>query len=553
MEPVEARSYSLRDYSRILRRRKWYIIVPVLLAVGAGLGLSARQKAVYESSAQLVISTRNSDSVFATNTQVVSNPDRLIATEIRILESPSVAAQVRTDLKLDATAPLAGVSGSSVSATDVVLVTVRSGDPNTAATLANAYAKAYIEVKLSESIETLKSTAGALQSKVDDLQKQIDAIDKQVLDAPTSEQSTLQAQLAPQRSTLVSQQSVFQSRIDQSQVDQSVSSGGATLVDTAVPNATPVEPKPIRTTALAFIVGLLVGLGIALLVDYLDDSIRLAEDVDRATGGTPSLGRVPYYKHPDERAIAISRPADLAVESYRSVRTSLLFASLDRPMRTIQFSSSISSDGKTSTAANMAIVLAQAGHSVLIVDADLRKPRLHEMFATTGTVGLTNVLLGESLNDSIQLEVAPGLDLLPAGSVPANPSEMLGGRRMRELLDQLTALYDYVILDSAPLLPVTDSLVLSGLVDALVLVVRSGRDTTKQLTAAVSSLKMAGAPVVGTIFNGAGADNSYGYKGYGQRGYGQASYVTSVVPKPAPSAPAPQAGVDQDSGATFVD
>ena len=522
MEPVEQRQKSLRDYWRALVYRKWYVVLPTLLAVGAGLGLSARQPAIYESQAEMVISTRTSDSVFSNTGQIVNNPDRLIATEIRILESPAVADQVRKDLEI--TGPIPDVSGSDISSTDVVAVTVRSSDPNTAAKFANAYAKAYIEVKLNNSIETLKITAGALQVKVDELQEQIDAIDKRIDDAPADQQQILAAQLSGQRSTLASQQAVFQSRIDQSQVDQSVSSGGATIVDAALPNGTPVEPTPVRTAVLAFIVGLLAGLALALLLDYLDDSVRTSEDLERATGGAPSLGRVPYYKHPDARAIAISRPADLAVESYRSIRTSLLFASLDRPVRTIQVSSSIASDGKTSTAANLAIVLAQAGYSVLMVDADLRKPRLHEMFAASDGTGLTNVLLGAPLNESIQLEVAPGVDLLPAGSVPANPSEMLAGRRMRELLEQLAALYDYVVLDSAPLLPVTDSMVLSGLVDALVLVVRSGRDTGKQINMTIANLRAAGAPLIGTVFNGAGADNSYGYKGYGQHGYGGASY-----------------------------
>ena len=192
---------------------------------------------------------------------------------------------------------------------------------------------------------------------------------------------------AAERDTLIAQQAAFNERLDQLQIDAALTTGGASVVQPADLPTDPVEPQPLRTAVLAAFVGLLLGLGAAFLVDYLDDSLRRPEDVEALTS-VPVLAVVPVEPPPDNRPIALSEPHEFAVEVYRGLRTSVQFLGLDRKLRVIQVTSSLPGEGKTTTATNLAVVLAQAGHQVAIVDADLRKPRIHEVFSVPNRPGL---------------------------------------------------------------------------------------------------------------------------------------------------------------------
>jgi len=533
------RELTLRDYSHVLARRKWIVVTAVLAAVIGGVALSAAQTPIYESSAQMLVITRSTDTIFGNGTTSVGDPKRAVQTEIKVLESEVVSLRVKKDLALTGAPP--DVKGSSDGLTDVVTISVRSGDPTTARTTADAYAQAYIEVKREQAVDSLVSAGAELQKKVTELQTQIDALDQQVSGA-----STADPEVVNQRRVLVDQQALFKQRLDQLQVDAALATGGASVVRQAAQPIDPVEPRPVRTGLLALIVGLLVGLGAAFLVDYLDDSVRTTEDLEHASGGLPVLAVVPVVPPADNRPLAISQPGDFAVEAYRGLRTGLQFLGLDTEIRVVQVTSPVSGDGKTTTAANLAVVLAQAGHRVIVVDADLRKPHLHEMFGVNDDRGLINVLLGESVELSIH-NVIENLDLLPVGAVPPNPSEMLGSRRMRALIEQLAATYEMVILDSAPVLPVSDSVVLATAVQGVLLVAQSGRTSSKQLSQALAKLRQVQAPLVGTVLNKSTAKSGkYGYAGYG--GYGAYGGYGSPVGKRADLQlpdPLPDASVEE--------
>ena len=513
------RELTLRDYAHVVARRKWIVVAAVLVAVGGAVTLSAIQKPIYEASAQMLVITRSSDTIFGNGTTSVGDPKRAVQTEIKVLESEVVSQRVQKDLGLPGTPP--DVKGTTDDITDVVTVKVRSEDPTSARVAADAYVQAYIEIKREQAVDSLVSAGTELQKKVTELQTQIDTLDKQVTGAAGPDQD-----VANQRQVLVDQQGLFKQRLDQLQVDAALATGGALVVRQAAQPSTPVEPKPVRTGVLALVVGLLLGLGAAFFIDYLDDSVRTTEDLDHATGGLPVLAVVPVDKPPDNRPIATSRPTDFAVEAYRGLRTGLQFLGLDREIRVVQITSPLSGDGKTTTAANLAVVFAQAGRHVMLVDADLRKPRLQEVFALAGEGGLTNVLLGDLLELSMHA-VMENLDVLPAGAVPPNPSEMLGSRQMRALLDQLSVKYEMVILDSAPVLPVSDSVVLATAVQGVLLVSQAGRTSGKQLGQALAKLHQVQAPLVGTVLNmAAKKGGGYGYEGYG--GYGGYGYSKPV-------------------------
>jgi non-specific protein-tyrosine kinase len=208
----------------------------------------------------------------------------------------------------------------------------------------------------------------------------------------------------------------------------------------------------------------------------------------------------------------VEAPTSSASEAYRSLRTAIGFIGLDKPLRVIQVTSPSAAEGKTTTIANLAVALANVGKKVVVVDCDLRRPRIHTFFGIPNEVGFTSVLLGEvPLANAAQAVGRRHLMLLASGQLPPNPSELLSSTRTAQVLATLQAEADVVLVDSPPVLPVTDSAVLSAHVDATLLVIRAGVTTRRQLTRAVEVLEQVAAPLVGTVLNGVTADEGYGY------------------------------------------
>ena len=408
------------------------------------------------------------------------------------------------------------MDGDAIGSTDVVSVKVRSEDAASAQALADAYVDAYIETRREQAIAELDAAGAELQLKIDELQSQIDAAD------------------VDQRPPLVAQQAAFAERLDELQIEAALTTGGASVVKSAELPDNPVEPRPLRSAAIAGTVGLLLGLAAAFLIDHLDDSVRTEEDLEAITD-TPVLAVVPVEPPPDNRPIAISEPHEFAVEIYRGLRTNIQFLGLDAPMKVIQITSSLPGEGKTTTATNLAAVLAQAGHRVVLVDADLRRPRAHDVFAVPPVPGLTEALLGEPL-EMVVNALDQQLHVVTAGNVPPNPSEMMSNARVAELLRQLAARYEYVILDAAPILPVSDSVALARWVDGILVVAQANRVSRREATESLARLERVGAPVIGLVLNRAQTPSSEG-SGYGY-GYGYRSPPTSpsVDPVPHPEA-----------------
>jgi non-specific protein-tyrosine kinase len=209
----------------------------------------------------------------------------------------------------------------------------------------------------------------------------------------------------------------------------------------------------------------------------------------------------------DNRPLAISAPESPAVEAYRNLRTNVQFLGIERTMRSIQVTSTRPGEGKTTTAANLAVVLSQTGSNVVLVDADLRKPDLHRLFAIDGSNGLTNNLAGDPMELTIQ-RINDQLWVIVGGPVPPNPSELLSGRRMDAFAEELARRFDYVIIDSAPILAVSDAAALSRHVDGVLLVAQAKRVSLPQLRESIATLDRVGAPLLGIVLNRAKVDNA---------------------------------------------
>jgi capsular exopolysaccharide synthesis family protein len=304
-----------------------------------------------------------------------------------------------------------------------------------------------------------------------------------------------------------------------------------TIAEAEVPDKAS-SPKIVQNLGIGMILGLLLGLGVAVLRHLLDTKVRSEDDV-RALTDSPILGVVAYdadvSAHP---MILRDQPLAAASEAIRRLRTNLQFIDVANRPKSIVISSSIPGEGKSTIALNLAVSLADTGTRVILVDADLRRPSVAEYVGIEGGVGLTTVLIGRArVEDVVQPLGATGLDILPAGQIPPNPSELLGSMAMADLLEQLSASYDMVLLDSPPLLPVTDAVVLSNLAGGALVVVGADRIHRPQLQQSLESLETAGSHLFGIVMNKIArreaAAYSYGY------GYGYPSAISE--PKPSTS------------------
>jgi capsular exopolysaccharide synthesis family protein len=283
----------------------------------------------------------------------------------------------------------------------------------------------------------------------------------------------------------------------------------------------------LLNTVLAALVGLLLAIGVAFFMEYLDDTLKSPQEVEAASG-LPTLGTIIRMKGDENRSpiyrlAAVLYPRSPAAEGYRTLRTNIEFASVDGPTKSILITSAIPGEGKTTTAANLAVVLAQTGHSTLLLDADLRKPGVHRMFDLQNAQGLTNLLRSDDarVEDVMHATEQEHLSVITTGPLPPNPAELLGSTRMQTVMERLAGRVEFVVVDSPPLQAVTDAAILSSLVDGTVLVVDAGRTRSGAVRNGRETLAKVGARVLGVTLNRMSKTMSDDYYYYEySRGYG---------------------------------
>jgi len=449
----------LQDYLRILRKN-WIVIV-ILTALGAGVGLTYSLIATptYAASAKVFVSTAGTTNV-SELAQGNSFTQQRVKTYADLVKTSAVLQPVIDELRLSrAVNDLRDqVSATSPLSTTVIDVNVSDADPVFAASLATTTARQLIETV--ESIETTSVVDGS-----------------------------------PVRLTVVQEAEV---------------------------PASPTAPIPTLNIALGLLLGFAVGVGVAILRSALDTRIRNERDLERLTDA-PVLGGIVFDPKAQGRPLIVHEDAmSPRAESFRTLRTNLQFLDASRAERSFVITSAMPSEGKSTTAANLAITLSDAGARVLLVGADLRRPKMAQYMGIETGVGLTDVLIGRiELADAIQRWGRSDLHLLPAGSIPPNPSELLGSSLMEGLISQLDAQFDVVLYDAPPLLPVTDAAVLARLVGGTVVIVAAGRTHAPQLESAIASLETVGAPLSGMVLTMLPTKGPDAY-GHGRYGYSYA-------------------------------
>ena len=371
------------------------------------------------------------------------------------------------------------------------------------------------------------------------------------------------AQYQPQLSQLQTTQAQYQQSYNNLfQSYQSVLLAEAQATSTivnknpAVPNEYPIAPQPTRSAMLAAVVGLMVAAGIIFLIEFLDDTIRDPQEITRRWG-IPILGMIVSFKSAaGETLVTVQHPRSPISEAFRSLRTNLQFAGVETPVRTLLVTSPSPSDGKTTIVANLASVIAQNGRNVVIVDADLRRPRIHKMFQLSNRVGLTDQFIRaqDRFDGSLKSTGVANLNAITSGNLPPNPSELLSSGRMSEILKLLRDQFNTVIIDSPPILLVTDAMVLAQRVDGVLLVVKPSVTKWASLRQAIEQLQRVKANLLGIVVNdvNVGRSKYYYYRGYYKQKYGKGYHYAENDAPELVAEPKATDSVSSASGPAFL-
>jgi tyrosine-protein kinase Etk/Wzc len=368
-------------------------------------------------------------------------------------------------------------------------------------------------------LEQFEHRLDAFESEIEDLRSHL-------LTFPGKE--TRIAQLEIERDILQDTYSYLLGQYQQAQLQEATISHYVEILDGASP-PTRIGAGLREKVILGILVGLILGLGGAFFLEYLDQTIKSSADVERVIG-VPVLGLVPLEasfssksngSHRPVVAISELAPEDPAVEAFRSLRTNVTFVAAEQPIQLVAVTSPGPGEGKTTTAANLAAVLAQSTSKVLLVDGDLRRPVLHRTFQLIAEPGLTDILVGDqSVRETVRPDVAPNLDVIPSGTRPPNPSELLGSNAMQQFIAEVRRDYDYIVVDTPPTLPVTDSTVIGATVDAMIVVLKSGETDEQAAQRTLAQLRRVHTRIAGVVLNGISPrhEQYYSYYAYGGMG-----------------------------------
>ena len=448
---------TLQKFINVLRSRWITVCVTALVPILGAVAYTLVQTPMYQASTRLFVSTTAGKSVSDLYSGNRLSVDRVLSyTQLLTGETLAQRTIDRLDLDMDAPTVAARITAKSKPNTVLIDVGVLDPSPIRARDIANALSDEFV--------------------------------------AMVSELETPSTGATPEARVIVEQRA-------------------------SIPGA-PVVPNKKRNLALGILFGAMLGVGLALLRDQLDNTIKNPETLEEVTG-TGVVGYIPFDKKlSTDHTIAFDTDNGASAEAFRKLRTNLQFLAVDNPPRLIVVTSSSPSEGKSTTAINIALALAEAEHNVVVVDGDLRRPRLGKYLDLVGSVGFSTVLSGGvPLDDVLQKTKFSNLTALTSGPIPPNPSELLGSMAAKKMFSDLRAKFDYVIVDSSPLLAVTDGAILAADADGTIVAVRAGKTKRDQLAHAIGMLRDVDAKLLGAVFTmlptrGSGS-YSYNYYYYG--------------------------------------
>ncbi len=511
---TEGGTVNLRTNPRVLWRRKWWVIGFALAGlIGATIYAYAAHNQ-YSATTQLLLETPTGSSTAAATT---TNATTQVATQLQLLTNPAIADAVETRLGLSTLHVSVGDQGQ----TNAISITAKASNADQAARIANAYATEVIDYENTLALKNITRTEGQLQQQINAAEKQLPATSG-----------------TPQGTALGDQLAALQEQYSQLQVEAVGNPGGVTVFSSATTPTTPSSPKKGVIILIGLAAGLLVGICAAFIAESLDDSIRSREQLEELMPGVPVMGLVPRIKTWRSRSTpylaSLTEPRSPVAESFWALRTSLKFVGVRGPLTSVLVTSSTSDEGKTTTVANIGVVLSKAGQRVLLVSVDFRRPRLSSFFGTSDALGLTSIVTGDATLEDVLQEVPdlPGLTYLGTGPAPPDPAGFLSDPKTTKIFDMLSQRFDVVVYDSPPVVPVTDAVLLAKLTDLSLVVVATGKTTRSSLRLAQEQLTGAEVKHLGIVLNDVsgeirGVATAYGYESQPASRNGDGSSATT--------------------------
>jgi tyrosine-protein kinase len=521
----------LRRYLALGWHWGWLLILCTLIGGGAAWLLSRRMTPVYQAATLVLVN--EAPSTKALDMTTLQTSERLAQTYVQTMTTRPVLQGViqRLGVSLSAQELKAMITARPVQNTQLIEITVEDTQPQRAADIANALVAEFASQNQAEQASRYAASKSTLTTQLGQLDQQIQAINERLggladTRANQAERDQMQANLAQYRQTYASLlQSYEQVRLAEAQSTSSV-----IQKEPAIAPSTPVRPNTLKNTALAAVVGLMLAAGLVFLIEALDDTLKSPQEIE-GQFGLPVIGVIAHFDLEQGELVAEKQPRAPVSEAFRSLRTNLQFSSVDHPLRSLLVTSPSPMEGKSTIAANLAVVMAQGGHYVALADTDLRRPRVHKMFGLTNHGGISSLFIpsvarsGDKvhLNGHLQQTGISNLRAIPSGSLPPNPSELLASERMKAILEQVQEQAELVVFDSPPVLAVTDAVVLAPRVDGVVLVVKPGMTKLAACRQAIEQLQRVGANLLGVIFNDVEINRlNYNYQYY--RGYYSGHY-----------------------------
>ena len=504
--PPEA-TVDIREFMSKVGRHKWLIIAVAAFMIVLAAIYSYSRPSVYQATAQFLVRPTLVQPLQANPFDTVSMP-----TEMQLVTSAQVANIARGTIGGTLQDVLDSVSVSNPANTQILDISYSAHTPQAAQAGAQAFAEAYQTFKHDQALGTIKSYSDTIRAQIADLDGQIASLNTQI--AASAAGSPEEQSLTEERNSLDTARLASQNQLA---TVATLSSDPGQVVEDAQRPTSPVSPKHKLDLALGLLLGLVAGVVLASLRDQARDRIQDPPLVARSLGA-PILGSIPraHRLHVGSAHLAsVDEPRGLAAEAYRTFRTNFLAVCKESKAKTILVTSARPGEGKTSTAANLAVALAQAGRSVVLVSADLRNPRIHAVFGVGNEQGLGQVLEGTlPLDEAIVETDLPDLHILPSGPVAAidEPVELLQSDRMDEVLQECCR-SDFVIIDAPPIFPVADSLVLADLVDGVLFVTDAQSSTQASVAQSRRQIQQVGGRIVGGLLNR--VPSSWSESGYG--------------------------------------